>query len=62
MFEEYLALVRFIFKEEGAWLVGEGGICCKGWDVLRLRLYDCLATGRIQTKKAVSFPNMKENV
>lgn len=59
LFEEYLSLVGFIIKEEGIQFVGEGGVC----DILRLRLYDCVAGGRIQNqRKLLAFQIWKRNM
>lgn len=39
--------------------VGEGGVC----DILRLRLYDCVAGGRIQNqRKLLAFQIWKRNM
>ena len=56
LLEENLALVGFIIKE-GAQFAGEGGMCGKGYDILRLKLYDCLTAGRIQTKGSCQLSN-----
>lgn len=50
--EGYLALVGLYLKKR----VRVG--CGKGWDARRLRLYDCLTGGRIQTKRKLSVSHI----